>query len=180
MLNILSTIYKFFFGGTKLTPFQVEKIFGKEFLENEEPLTNKERFKRDFHNKWIYKNYERLHKERLKKYRELREGKKPSHFENDWKIANVEYDKFVEKYSDLYNMCLKSYETVYASVVAHYKGKLHMNKISWKNLSNLVCPYFFWDWGTLDDYYLDKDRQIFRWTMEDQERLIGKFLESYR
>ena len=186
MLNILSYFYKLLFknrGQEQLTPDQIQKmliaeaITGKEFLEYEEPITNKEKFRDDFHYGHLYNKLIELRKERMNKYKKLKGDNKYS--STVWEEASVDYYSLTNKYPDsIHNMSLGSYETIYASVIAHYKGKLHMKRVEWKGLSDIISPYEFW--SSIKEHYANESKQIFNWTMEDQERLIEKFLEPYK
>ena len=185
MLNILSSLCKFFFGEKKeeLTLEQLEKYLiaeaapEKKFIEWRGGLDNKEKFKIDFHYGHLYNKLIELRKERVAKHEELKKGvlfSSPA-----WEEASVEYDTLTNKYpSSIHNMSLGAYETVYASVVSHYKGKLHMNRVEWKSLSDIISPYEFW--SSIKEHYADEARQVFNWTIKDQTRIVEIFLKPYK
>lgn len=82
---------------------------------------------------------------------------------------------------------LKKYPTLYCSVKAHLRGKLHMRKLRFNTLLDLEYEIrragfgkVFSAYNFLETKTLDKVRQICKWTMDDQEKLVRKILEVIR
>lgn len=70
--------------------------------------------------------------------------------------------------------------TLYCSIMAHIRGKLHMTKVHgatiWELLDEDCWSYF----GYLKkECIADGRRHMFNWTMEDQEKYIEEVLNKY-
>jgi hypothetical protein len=73
--------------------------------------------------------------------------------------------------------------TVYCSIIAHFRGKLHMNKITWTNLITIIRPHSFWSKDELLLHTLKRrfsGRVVLSWTMEDQAKLVETHVNHYR
>lgn len=75
--------------------------------------------------------------------------------------------------------------TLYCSIKAHLRGKLHMTKLNGGTLyevtgkdcwSYLGGSYFG---GRAKTCVADERRHMFHWTMEDQEKLVAPFIDKY-
>lgn len=66
--------------------------------------------------------------------------------------------------------------TLYCSVMAHLRGKLHMTKLNEGTLFELFNPYA---WFKFEERVADEGRHMFHWTMEDQARLVKNIIEKY-
>jgi hypothetical protein len=71
--------------------------------------------------------------------------------------------------------------TLYCSIMAYLRGKLHMSRVNggtiyWTTKSN--C----WEWFGYnnEDAILDERRHMFRWTKEDQKELAETFLYKHQ
>ena len=157
-------------------------------------MSNKEKFKRDFLFGELYKKIKELQKEKYEKIKELRKKNPGEDIFNLCKTAEEEYEDFISKYPNkIRYMDPKHFKTIYSSAVAHYKGKLHMKKVSWEVLQNIVHPILLWEeqqpkyqlysfrqYIKNNNHMIDKERLIFDWTMEDQARLAEIYLKPYR
>lgn len=91
----------------------------------------------------------------------------------------TDYDNLVTKY-DFEHLDPKAMATIYHSTIACISGRLHMSRISQDRFQNITRSTPLAWWGA--DYYwrvLDKKRNIYKWTMDDQYRLCRKYISLY-
>lgn len=70
--------------------------------------------------------------------------------------------------------------TLYCSVMAHLRGKLHMKKLNGGTLYSIVgidCWSYFG--RNNKECIADERRHMFRWTKEDQAKLVENVIEKY-
>jgi hypothetical protein len=75
---------------------------------------------------------------------------------------------------------LNSDPTLYCSIIAHLRGKLHMTKLNGATLSDVTgrdCwSYFGYN---NKECVADERRHMFNWTMEDQAKLVENTIKEY-
>ena len=75
---------------------------------------------------------------------------------------------------------LNSDPTLYCSVIAYLRGKLHMTKLNGSTLYEVVGTDCWSYFGYNNkECIADERRHMFHWTDEDQARLIEDTLEKY-
>lgn len=70
--------------------------------------------------------------------------------------------------------------TLYCSVMAHLRGKLHMKKLNGGTFYDVVgvdCWRYFG--YNNEECIADERRHMFHWTMEDQAKLVENTIENY-
>lgn len=66
--------------------------------------------------------------------------------------------------------------TLYCSVMAHIRGKLHMTKLYGSTLSYIDAP---WNFKQTKERLIDKRREMYVWTMEDQAAYVAYTIDKY-
>jgi len=76
--------------------------------------------------------------------------------------------------------------TLYCSVMAHLRGKLHMTKLNGSTFTEEISTTNIWDWFSHKEEDWDRNfskedrrRHMFPWTMEDQEKYVKDTIEEY-
>lgn len=76
---------------------------------------------------------------------------------------------------------LHSDPTLYCSVMAHLRGRLHMTKVHGSTIYNVTGDDCWTYFGYSNKEYIeDARRHMFRWTMEDQTKLVENTIEAYK
>jgi len=71
--------------------------------------------------------------------------------------------------------------TLYCSTIAHLRGKLHTSRVRAGTLSlTLKKPIYYMQLEERSARLIDKTRQIYTWTIEDQGKLVADLIQLYQ